>query len=421
MLQDPQQIKILLIGLLIGSTAFDILLSWLNLRSHTLELPNRVKADMDATSYARSKPYHEKNFRFGLLRKLTTTVLMVLLLATGAFGELDAWLRTWIESPIWLALAFFGVLSFGGDLLGIPFQYYQTFKIEAEYGFNKMTPKTFWLDKIKGWVLGAVLGGLIVGLLIWLVDLMGPDFWWIFWAVVSVFMLLVNVFYTSWLLPIFNKLTPLENGELREKIESYCQSVDFPLENLFVMDGSKRSSKANAFFSGMGKRKKVVLYDTLIEKHPDSELVAILAHEVGHYKRKHIVSGMVLGILQTGLMLFILSKFAFSETLSAALGGEFGIHLNLLAFGMLYSPISTAIAIGMNLFSRKNEYEADEYAATTYEAEPLATALIKLHGDNLANLTPHPLHVFLHYSHPPLLQRLGALDQVEASRKAEDS
>jgi STE24 endopeptidase len=225
-------------------------------------------------------------------------------------------------------------------------------------------------------------------------------------------MLLINVFYTSLLLPLFNKLTPLENGSLREAIEQYSQQVQFPLDNIFVMDGSKRSSKANAFFSGLGKRKKVVLFDTLIENHDEEELVAVLAHEVGHYKKKHVIQGFVLSVLQTGIMLFILSRFVSASVLSEAMGGSSNaIHLNLLAFGLLYSPLSMVIGILMNLFSRKNEFEADNYAANTYEASPLKEALIRLHAENLSNLTPHPWYVFFHYSHPPLLQRLAALEK----------
>ncbi len=223
----------------------------------------------------------------------------------------------------------------------------------------------------------------------------------------------MNMFYTSLILPLFNKLNPLEDGPLKEGIEAYSRSVNFPLDNIFVMDGSKRSSKSNAFFSGIGKRKKIVLFDTLIQNHTNEELIAVLAHEVGHFKKKHIIWGYVSSLGQTGLTLYILSLMIFSPTLSIALGGtQSAIHLNLLAFGILYSPISNIISIFMNMISRKNEYAADRFAGSTYDGQHLVAALKKLSVNNLSNLFPHPAYVFFHYSHPPLLERLEALKSI---------
>lgn len=408
---EAQTILTIILGIFLVSYIFDQVLSYLNLKNHQRALPSELEGKYDADKYAKSYDYHRVNYRFSLIRSIPSFVIILGMLTLGGFGWIDEQLRAFTTHPVGLALLFFGVLYIASDLLSIPFQWYQTFVIEEKFGFNKMTARTFWMDKIKGYALSIVVGGIVVGLLLYLIDWLGSGFWIWFWIFMALFMLFVNIFYTSLLLPIFNKLTPLEGGDLRTAIEEYSHKVSFPLDNIFVMDGSKRSEKSNAFFSGLGKRKKIVLFDTLIEKHSQKELVAVLAHEVGHYKKKHIVQGFVLSILQSGLMLFILSRFVSSPALSEALGGvEYGIHLNLMAFGLLYSPISLVIGLLMNVFSRKNEYEADNYAATTYEAEPLREALIQLHEHNLSNLTPHPLYVFFNYSHPTLLQRLKALE-----------
>ena len=243
-------------------------------------------------------------------------------------------------------------------------------------------------------------------------NVFGQNFWIYFWVVISAFTLFMNMFYTSLILPLFNKLTPLEDGDLKQAIESYSKKVSFPLDNIFVIDGSKRSAKSNAFFSGIGKKKKIVLYDTLIENHSKEELVAVLAHEVGHFKKKHIITGYLVSMLQTGITLFIMSLIIFNPEVSKAMGGEqLGIHLNLLAFGILYSPISHFIGIFMNVLSRKNEFEADAYARDTYNGAFLQQALKKLSVDNLSNLFPHPAYVFINYSHPPLLKRLAAMEK----------
>ncbi|MEM7656658.1 MAG: M48 family metallopeptidase [Bacteroidota bacterium] len=406
----------LLLLIYLAGSLLDRVLSWLNMRHHQRELPAELAPYMDAEAYAKAYEYHRTNFRFGLLKSSISIVFTTLLLAMGAFGWLDGQLRGITEDPIGLPLLYFATLFILSDVLSLPFAWYQTFTIEERFGFNKTTPKTFWLDKLKGYALALVFGGLVMGVLLWLVNELGADFWLWFWLFISLFTLFMNVFYTSLLLPLFNKLTPLEAGELRQKIEAYSAGVKFPLDNILVMDGSRRSAKANAFFSGLGKQKKVVLFDTLVEKHSQEELVAVLAHEVGHYKKRHIILGYFFSVLQTGLVLFLLSRFILSPELSFALGAEtYGIHLNLMAFGILYSPISLVIGLLMNLLSRKNEFEADAYAADTYDAAPLREALIRLHTDSLANLTPHPWFVFFHYSHPPLLSRLAALRSTAIS------
>ena len=397
-------------GIIIFGYISGEILDWLNLSYNKKELPPEAKGIYDEEKYAKSQEYHRVTARFSFVTSAFSTVLMLAFLWLGGFGWLDGILSGSIENEILLALAYFGTLFLAADIINIPFQVYSVFVIEERFGFNKTTTKTFILDKIKGYLVGAILGGGILAALIYLVLVLGANFWLVFWVVIALFMLFMNMFYTTLILPLFNKLTPLENGALRESIEQYSAKVGFPLTNIFVIDGSKRSSKANAFFSGLGKKKKVVLYDTLVENHSDEELVSIFAHEVGHYKKKHIQWGLLLSLLQSGLMLFILSLMVFNGELSTALGAEtMRIHLNLIAFGILYTPISMVTGLFLNALSRKNEYEADHYAVKTSSGSDLAKALKKLSADNLSNLMPHPAYVFVNYSHPPLLKRLEAI------------
>jgi len=385
-------------------------LDWLNLRHSKKPLPPEAVDIYDESRYQESQRYHHETAVFSFITAAFSIVVTLVFLLSGGFGWLDSLLRTVDLGVVVHSLSYFGILFFANDILNIPFQLYSIFVIEEKYGFNKTSPKTFVLDKLKGYLLALILGTLILGGLLWLINSLGSSFWLLFWVVISLFMIFMNMFYTTLILPLFNKLTPLEQGELRTAIENFSKKVSFPLTNIFIIDGSKRSSKANAFFSGFGKKKKVVLYDTLIEKHSVNELVSIFAHEVGHYKKKHIVVSMVLSILQTGLMLYLLSLMVFNASLTAALGGEgTQIHLNLIAFAMLYSPISMVTGLVMSRISRKNEFEADKFATDHASAGDLSSALKKLSSDNLSNLTPHPAYVFVHYSHPPLLTRLAAM------------
>ena len=401
----------ILTGIILFGYGLGEILDWLNLRHSKAQLPPEAEGIYDKEQYEKSQRYHRVTAKFSFITSAFSTVLTLTVLWLGGFGWLDSALAVYTDHEIWQALAFFGTLFLASDIINIPFQLYATFVIEEKYGFNKTTLKTFFLDKLKGYLLGSILGGGIVAILIFLVLNLGTSFWLIFWVTITVIMVLMNMFYTTLILPLFNKLTPLEAGSLRQAIETYSQSVGFPLTNIYIIDGSKRSSKANAFFSGLGKKKKVVLYDTLIEKHSDEELVAIFAHEVGHYKKKHIQLGLILSVIQTGVMLFVLSLMIFNTQLSEALGAtSMKLHLNLIAFGILYSPISMITGLFMNMISRKNEFEADRYAVTTSDGAKLAQALKKLSSDNLGNLLPHPAYVFVNYSHPPLLIRLAAIE-----------
>jgi STE24 endopeptidase len=393
------------------SYVFDQLLDYLNLKSMRGDIPDDVAEFYDRAQYVRSLDYHRELTRFGFISSGFSFVVSIAMLVSGGFGWLDDLLHGYIQHPIPLALVFFAILLIAADILSLPFQLYSTFVIEEKFGFNKTTVRTFFLDKVKGYLLAAIIGGPLLALLIYLVRVIGPDFWIWFAIIASVFILFMNMFYTTLILPLFNKLTPLPDGELKSAIHRFAAGVDFPLDNIFVIDGSKRSSKANAFFSGIGRKKKIVLYDTLIEKHSTQELVAVLAHEVGHFKKKHIVLGLALSVLQVFLTMFILSLMVYNENLSLALGGsQQSIHLNLVAFSILFAPISGVTGLLMSVYSRRNEFEADAYARETFDGAALADALKKLSVDSLSNLYPHPLYVFFHYSHPPLLKRLRAIN-----------
>jgi STE24 endopeptidase len=406
----PETILTIILVIVAASYVFNEILDYVNLKAQRKDLPDEIAEFYDKEKYVKSLDYQRDQTRFSFITSAFTFVLSFLMLAFGGYGWIDAFLRTYFENEIVLALVFFGTIVLASDVLTLPFQWYGTFVIEEKYGFNKTTVKTFVTDKIKGYALGALIGGALAALLIYLIQIIGPNFWIWFGAIAALFVLFVNMFYTSLFLPLFNKLTPLADGDLKVAIEEFAKKVNFPLDNVFVMDGSKRSKKANAFFSGIGRKKKIVLFDTLIENHTTEELVAVLAHEVGHFKKKHIIWGYAISVVQIFFTLYVLSLMVFNESLSLALGGsQQAIHLNLLAFGILFSPISGITGLFMSMYSRKNEFEADAYARETFDGRALAQALKKLSVDTLSNLYPHPAYVFFHYSHPPLLKRLEAL------------
>lgn len=408
---DQELVKYFLLGVVSLSFIFEKSVNFLNATRKTGRIPATLDQYLEEGKLQESKRYQQTNYYFGLISGSFTFVITLLFIGFGFFGWLDEWLRQFGFAPLALSVVYFGVLFIGSDLLSLPFDYYHTFKIEADYGFNNSTVRTFFADKIKGYLLSIPVGGGLLLVLLWLILEIGSDFWWIFWMISALFIVLVNQFYSGLILPLFNKLTPLEAGELKHTILAYAQSVGFSLENVFIMDGSKRSTKANAFFSGFGKRKKVVLYDTLLEQHTPDEVVAVLAHEIGHYKKGHITLGVMTGILQTGIILYILSLFVFNEQISLALGGDqLSIHLNIIGFTMLFSPISLILGMVTNYFSRKHEFEADAFAKSTYSGKPLAEALKTLSVKNLSDINPHPLYVFVNYSHPPLLSRLKRLE-----------
>ena len=409
LLQD--MINLILI-ILIAGFIFEVILEYLNIKNWPLKMPAIANSIYSEEKYLKAREYAFVNYRFSQLTSIISFVLLMIILINGGFGWLDRIIRDYTSSPSLIAILFFGILAIVSDLFSLPFAIYKTFVIEEKFGFNKTTVRTFMIDKVKGYLLMIVFGSIVITALVQVFEITGKNFWWIAWSFLTLLMMLITVFYTTWILPLFNKLTPLTEGPLRSAIHDYSIKNNFPLKDIFVIDGSKRSSKANAFFSGLGKRKKIVLYDTLISEHSTEELVAVLAHETGHYKLKHTRTSFIAGILQTGFMLFVFSLLQGNAALIEALGAsQSGLHLELFGFALLYSPVSIVTGILMHLLSRKNEYEADSFAKNTYDARSLVSALIKLSADNLSNLTPHPAYVFVHYSHPPLLKRLEALGE----------
>lgn len=404
----------IIIGVVIADFIFERILSYLNSTRWSDHLPEELQGIYDEEKYRKQQAYQKVNYRFSMITSTYSLALLMLMFVFTGFALINGIALSVSANSILTALVFFGILMFASDLLSTPFSVYDTFVIEQKFGFNKTTPKTFILDKIKGWLIGAVIGGGMLALIIYIYQLTGKNFWWYAWMVVTFFSIFMVLFYSNLIVPLFNKQTPLPEGELKTAIENFASKVGFKLDNIYVIDGSKRSTKANAYFTGLGPKKRIVLYDTLIKDMTTNELVAVLAHEIGHYKKKHVLWGLLLGIFQTGVMLFIFSRFIGSSELSGALGvSEPSFHIGLIAFGILYSPISIITGLAMNIFSRKNEYQADAFAAQYFDGEELASALKKLSVNNLSNLRPHPLYVFFHYSHPTLLQRLKALRELQ--------
>ena len=374
-------------------------------------LDPKIAGLYDAQERERSISYSAEKNRFGFYSATFSTVVMVLALSYGWFATIDNWVRERIENQIVISLAFIALLSVISWWLNLPFQLYSIFGIEAKYGFNKITPKTFITDAIKGSILATIIGGTLLTAVLWLYQRLEGSFWIFAWALVSGFSLLMFMFGTTLILPLFNKLKPIEDGELKREIEKYCASQGYSLGRLFVMDGSKRSTKANAFFSGLGKSKTIVLFDTLIEKLSTKEIVAVLAHEIGHYKRKHTLSMFIFSNIQTFATFALLGWLLGYPELSTALGADQqSFHLSALAFFILFTPLSIVLGLINNSWSRHNEYQADTFAKETYEVAPMRSALKKISTDSLANLSPHPLYVAFNYTHPPLLQRLNNLD-----------
>lgn len=385
-------------------------MNYLNAKRYGDPVPEELADVFDEEEYRKSQDYKRTNYRFGLLTSTFSVLLTLTFLIFGGFEWVDQLARSISENPIFIALIFFGIVMIGSSILTTPFSYYRTFVIEEKFGFNKSTLKLFILDKIKGWLMLAVVGGGILALIIWFFQWAGSNFWIYAWALVAAFSIFMNLFYSRLIVPLFNKQTPLEEGGLKTKITAYAEKVGFELKNIFVIDGSKRSTKANAYFSGFGREKRVTLYDTLINDLDEEEIVAVLAHEVGHYKRQHIVFNMTASLVMTGLTLFVLSIFVNNPEVSMAIGvSQTSFHAALVGFGILYSPISELTGLVMNYLSRKFEFQADDYAKTTFASQPLITSLKKLSKNSLSNLTPHPAFVFMHYSHPPLIERIRNL------------
>ncbi len=401
----------IIIAIVLFDFVFEKTLDYLNYTYLKETIPSELRGIYDEAEYKKSQQYEKVSLRFSLITGSFSLILILIMLFSGGFGLLDEWVRT-ISGNIYLrTVLFFGILGFVFDIISLPFQIYSTFVIEERFGFNKTSPKTFIFDKLKSWLLSIVIGGGILLFILWAWLATGNWFWVIVMGGLSLFMIFMTMFYTQLIVPLFNKQTPLEEGELKSAIFEFASKAGFKLDNVFVIDGSKRSTKANAYFSGLGPKKRIVLYDTLINDLEKEEIVGVLAHEIGHYKKKHIVKGLIMSLIQSALMIWLLWLAIDAPALSIAIGAkEASFYMGIIAFGLLFSPVSFFTGIISNVISRKYEYQADAYARKQYSGKKLIDALIKLSVKNLSNLTPHPAYVFFHYSHPPMLQRKKALE-----------
>jgi len=386
-------------------------LECLNGRMRSETLPEKLKGICDEEEYKKTQHYEADNKKLSLWSSSFNLAVILTMIITGGFAYIDLFARSISDQAVITALIFFGVIGLASDLINIPFSWFDQFVIEKKYGFNTMTIRIFITDHLKSWMIALLIGIPVLGLLTWLYYRTGKEFWLYAWGMITIFSVFINLFYSELIVPLFNKQVPLAESPLRTGIEEFATKTGFRLKNIYVIDGSKRSTKANAYFSGFGPKKRIVLFDTLLKEFSREEIVAVLAHEIGHYKKKHVLRSLILSDIITGLMLFLFSVVVDSPLLSKAMGAETpSFHLGLIVFGILYSPLSLLIGLVTNSISRKNEFEADRFVRENYSPEPLSGALKKLSVKNLSNMMPHPAYVFFHYSHPPLLDRLAKLE-----------
>jgi STE24 endopeptidase len=386
-------------------------LEYLNSKMWSAKLPDKLKGICDEEEYRKTQLYQKDNNRLSFWSSTFNTIIIITMIISGGFALIDSFVRSITIHPVIISLVFFGIIGLVSDILNIPFSWYDSFVIEKKYGFNKMSYRTFVTDHIKSWFIALLIGVPVLGLITWFYYRSGSGFWLYAWGLITLFSVFMNLFYSELIVPLFNKQTPLEAGSLREKIEKFAIKTGFRLRNIYVIDGSKRSTKANAYFSGFGPKKRIVLYDTLLKDLSEEQIVAVLAHEIGHYKKKHVIRGLISSVLITGLMLFLFSLVVNNPALSRAMGvKDTSFHIGLVVFGILYSPLSLVIGLISNYISRKNEFQADKFAKENYQAVFLAEGLKRLSVKNLSNMMPHPVYVFFHYSHPTLLKRLEKLE-----------
>ena len=410
MLISPNSLFILLISIIIFNFIKDSFLDYLNSKHFKNKIPEIISDVYNKSKYLKSQEYKKTQYEFSKFSRIFSLITILLFFYLDGFLIIDNLLRNYFESSILISLFFFGIIFFASEILNFPFSIYFTFVIEEKYGFNKTNLKTFITDKLKSWGLTILFGGGILSFIIFQFEMIGNKFWIIAWIFISGLSIIINGLYAQIIVPLFNKQSKLEEGELRTEIEKYAKKVGFDLSNIFVIDGSRRSTKANAYFSGFGKQKRITLYDTLINKLTNSQIVAVIAHEIGHYKKNHIIFNLLFSFIQTGIMLYVLSLFVYQPVFSEALGiSNHSFHIGLIAFSILYTPISEIFSLIFNLFSRKFEYQADEYAKKTFDGKYLIEALKTLSKDSLSNLTPHPKYVWWHYSHPTLFERITRL------------
>ena len=410
MVISPQIIFYLLISIILFNFIKDYFLDYLNSKFFDKKIPENLRDIYDKEKYQKSQDYKKTLYNFGKISKAYSLTILLSFFFLDGFLLVDNFARSLFESELLISLSFFGIIFFGSDILNLPFSLYSIFIIEEKFGFNKTTFRIYFFDKIKSWFITILFGGGILSFIIFQFETVGKDFWIVAWVFITTISVLINGFYAQIIVPLFNKQTKLEEGNLKNDIEKYSKKVGFDLSNIFVIDGSKRSTKANAYFSGFGKQKRVTLYDTLLNKLNDNQIIAVIAHEIGHYKKNHIIFNLIFSTIQTGLMLYILSLLIYMPIFSEALGIQsHSFHIGLITFSILYTPISEIFSLIFNIFSRKFEYQADHYAKETFNSKHLIEALKVLSKDSLSNLTPHPKYVWWHYSHPTLAQRIKHL------------
>ena len=409
-----QTIFYIIIFLLVFEFVLTKVLGYLNTLNWSSEIPKELKDIYDEKKYKKSQQYEKEKYKFSTITWSISFLLMFFVFIFWGFGWLDSFVREFTQNQILLALYFFGIITLVQTLVSLPLSYYSTFVIEEKYGFNKSTKKIFFLDTLKTLLLTAIIGWGLLSLIVLIYSLLGSNFWIYAWGIITAFSVFFMMFYSSLIVPLFNKQIPLEDGKLKTAINNFAEKVGFKLDNIYVIDGSKRSSKANAYFSGFWPKKRIVLFDTLINDMTTEEIVGVLAHEIGHYKRKHTLQMLAFSIVQTGFMLYIFSLTLGIKEVSFALWGTIpSFHLGMIAFGILFTPISMILGILGNMLSRRNEYQADEFAGKNYNPKKLQSALKKLSINNLSNLRPHPAYEFFYYSHPTVLKRLEALEKMK--------
>jgi STE24 endopeptidase len=404
---------ILILFTLLATFLIRLVADLLNLRAASPTIPEGFRDVYEQDAYRSSQEYLKANTLFSLVDSSVDLILLLVFWFAGGFNRLDLFIRGWGFDPVVTGVLFTGSLLLLQGIIGLPFSIYHTFVLEERFGFNKTTPGIFATDLLKTLLLGVAIGGPVTALVFWFFQYAGPQAWLLAWVGMVTFSLILQYVAPTWIMPMFNKFVPLEDGELRQAIMKYAADVRFPLSGIYVMDGSKRSAKANAFFTGFGRNKRIALFDTLIRNHSTEELVAVLAHEIGHFKKKHILMSMALSMMNLGLVFYLLSLFMNNRMLfDAFYMQETSVYASLLFFMLLYSPVEFILSVLMQMLSRRNEYEADRFAVTTYtHGSMLSAALKKLSRQNLSNLTPHPFNVFLNYSHPPVLQRVRRIEE----------
>lgn len=411
-----EKLFVLIIILVLADFIISELLKFANNKSRHNPVPGMLKDVYTEEKYLQYQAYKNETYRFSVITSLLSLFLTLFMLFAG-FAILDESVSMLIVNKIEQSLLFLGIIGLAYDLISVPFDYYETFHIEQKYGLNTTTNKTFILDKLKSWMLVLIVGTPVLSLVIWLYMRFDDNFWWMVWIFFSIISVTFSLLYSNLIVPLFNKQAHLEAGPLRDQIQQLADKTGFHYNNVYVIDGSKRSQRANAYFTGFGSKKRIVLYDTLISSFSIDEIVSVLAHEIGHYKKKHTLKGLFFSILQMGVLLFLFSVIVDNPLVYKAIGTNMGFHISIIVFMILYSPFSFILSLLTNYFSRKYELEADNYAAQTASALSLIAALKSLTSNNMSDMTPHPWFVKAYYSHPPLIERIKGLSEYSKSEK----